>query len=153
MVKNMAKNQLTMVDGVQTDKIARKLLVWLNEYADKPAAIAYEFLPSDQPGMALSIIQGAYKLREYMRGAYVGQMQFKIIYRLQPGSSNNSRLTADETLNALADWAIARDTPPDIGNGRVTDITCTARAALFGRYEDGSEDHQVLMAMEYYWPG
>ena len=63
----MDDKPLRMVSKAETDQISRKLLVWLNQYEDKPANIAFEYLPSDQPGMALSTIQGAYKTKEYVK--------------------------------------------------------------------------------------
>lgn len=129
--------------------MARRLLSWLNEYPTKPAVIQYEYLEDDQSGMALSLIQGVYKTRRYITGGYQAACQFKIIYRLQ-AAGNNTRLAADETLNALADWAATRQDRPDLGGGRtVTRIVSDSRSALFGRYENGDEDHQILMTMNY----
>lgn len=147
----MDNNKTTVVMDTRetTDKISRSLLAWLNSWTGKPLSIGYEFLPSDAPGMALSTIQGAYITRQYIRGAYEGQYQFKVIYRLQP-SSNNARLSADETLDALGDWATAEKPLPDLGGGKVAKkITCNTRAAMFARYEDGSEDHQIMMTLDY----
>lgn len=73
----MDDKPLRMVSRAETDQISRKLLVWLNQYENKPANIAFEYLPSDRPGMALSTIQGAYKTKEYVRGAYQGSINSK----------------------------------------------------------------------------
>ena len=62
---------------------------------------------------------------------------------------SHKRLKADELLNALGDWA-ASETPPDIGDGRrVIRIEPTTRSSLFAVYENGDEDHQILMKMNY----
>lgn len=99
--------------------------------------------------MALSTIQAAYIVKKYILGGYQAEYQFKVIYRMKPGNSNDKRLKADETLNALGDWA-ARETPPDIGDGRrVIRIEPTTRSSLFAIYENGDEDHQILMKMNY----
>lgn len=140
----------TMLSSTETESISRALLLWLNKYPDKPMTINYEFLDADSPGMALSTIQGAYKTKSYVRGGYLGQYQFKLIYRTQPGNSNNNRLRADEVLNAMGEWAEKTRPFPDIGEGRrVMKITINALSSVFANYEDGSEDHQILMTLDY----
>lgn len=136
------------VSNAETDNVSRRMLAWLNTYPEKPVnLIAFEFLESDVPGMALSTIQGAYKTKQYITGGYVAQYQFKIVYRVQ-AASNNDRLGADEVLNAMGDWMAARENAPDIGF-RVLRIVCDSRSSLFGAYENGDEDHQILMTMTY----
>lgn len=143
-------NKKNYVTNQETDQVSRALLVWLNEYPDKPTLINYEYLSTDSIGMALSTIQSAYKTAQYVDGTYKAEYQFKIIYRLYPGTSNNKRLAADEDLNALADWMISRRPRPQIGADKtVKNISCDARSSLFARYEDGAEDHQILMTMIY----
>lgn len=138
------------VSAAEEDQVSRKLLVWLNTYAELPVdIIRFEFLPADTSAMAMSTIQAAYIVRRYITGGYVAEYQFKIIYRVKPGNSNDKRLKADELLNALGDWA-ASETPPDIGDGRrVIRIEPTTRSSLFAVYENGDEDHQILMKMDY----
>ena len=146
----MDNKNLNMVAATETDSISRALFRWLNSWPDKPVVINYESLPDDGEGMALSPIQGAYKLKEYVRGGYLGQYQFKVMYRVQPGNSNNNRLSADETLDALGEWAAKTRPYPDIGAGkRVTKIKINSLSSVFANYEDGSEDHQILMTMDY----
>lgn len=146
----MDNKNLNMVAAEETKSISRALFRWLNTWPDKPEVINYESLPADGEGMALSTIQGAYKLKEYVRGGYLGQYQFKVMYRVQPGNSNNNRLSADETLDALGGWATATRPYPDIGFGRrVTKIKINSLSSVFANYEDGSEDHQILMTMDY----
>lgn len=140
--------QSSYVSNAETDKISRTMLAWLNTYPDKPVSlIEYENLKDDEPSMALSTIQAAYKTKQYITGGYVAQYQFKVIYRLQ-GMSNNERLGADELLNAMGDWMSDRANTPDIGY-RVLKIVCDTRSALFGAYDNGDEDHQILMTMTY----
>lgn len=135
----------------EQDTISRQLLIWLNEFPNKPVkTINFEFLPGDQPGMALSTVQGAFKTKNYMRGRYRAEYQFKVVYRLQPGNSNNNRLGADELLDELGDWASNRLDKPKLGGQlKVIDIECNTRSSLFGRYENGDEDHQIFMTMHY----
>lgn len=133
----------------ETGQVSRKLLSWLNEWPEKPVErINFEYVGEDF-GMALSTIQGAYKTRQYITGGYMAEYQFKIIYRLF-AASNNDRLNADETLDRLAGWAASRLDKPDIGeNRKVLRIQINSTSSLFERYEDGAEDHQVLMTLIY----
>lgn len=138
------------VSAAEEDQVSRKLLVWLNTFPDKPVdLIRFEFLPEDTTAMALSTIQAAYIVRKYILGGYEAEYQFKVIYRVKPGNSNDKRLKADELLNALGDWAAAH-TPQNMGDGRrVIRIEPTTRSSMFGMYENGDEDHQILMKMNY----
>lgn len=139
-----------LVSAQENDNISRAMLMWLNEFPEKPVyAINYEYLPPDGTGMALSTVQEAYIIKKYMRGGYQGQYQFKIVYRAQPGN-NSGRLQADEVLNAIGDWASARRDFPKIGEKKyIQRIQTNTRAAMFVRYDDGSEDHQILMTVDY----
>lgn len=137
------------VSAAEEDQVSRKLLVWLNTYAELPVdIIRFEFLPADTSAMAMSTIQAAYIVRRYITGGYVAEYQFKIIYRVRPGNSNDKRLKADELLNAIGDWATGKR--PDNGTGkRVVSLEPTTRSSLFAVYENGDEDHQILMKMNY----
>ena len=137
------------VSAAEEDQVSRKLLVWLNTYAELPVdIIRFEFLPADTSAMAMSTIQAAYIVRRYITGGYVAEYQVKIIYRVKPGNSNDKRLKADELLNAIGDWATGKR--PDIGTGkRVVSLEPTTRSSLFAVYENGDEDHQILMKMNY----
>ena len=142
--------QVTYLSNAETDNISRAVLVWLNQYEDKPVSIInYEYLDADTTSVALSTIQSAFITKKYICGGYLAQFQFKIIYRLHP-TTNNDRLSADEFLNALGDWAATREDKPSLSDGvAVRRIECNTRSSLFARYEDGSEDHQILMTMTY----
>lgn len=125
--------------------------MWLNTFPGIPEdidLIRFESLPADGVGMALSTIQSAYIVKKYIVGGYQAEYQFKVIYRVKPGNSNDKRLKADEVLNALGDWVETGN--PDIGDGRrVIRIEATTRSSLFAAYENGDEDHQILMKMNY----
>lgn len=143
---------VSYVSNAETDQISRVILAWLNQYPEKPVnLINFEFL-DDTVSMALSSIQGAYKIRQYIGGGYQAQYQFKIIYRLFPSgpSGNDDRLRAEELLNAMGDWLAENKESLILGENIVVQrIQTNARASLFGRYEDGSEDHQILMTIIY----
>lgn len=145
----MSEKPVVMASAEETGQISRVLLAWLNDYPDLPVdKINFEFL-GETGGMALSTIQGAYKTAQYITGGYTAEYQFKIIYRVI-GENNNARLSADETLDKIADWAAERADKPDIGEGRtVTRIVINSLSSLFARYEESGEDHQVLMTLIY----
>lgn len=137
------------VSAAEEYQVSRKLLVWLNTYPEKPVdLIRFEFLPADTTAMAMSTIQAAYILQKYILGGYKAEYQFKLIYRIKPGNSNDKRLKADELLDALGDWTIGQR--PDIGEGKtVVSVEPTTRSSLFAVYENGDEDHQILMKLIY----
>ena len=137
------------VSAAEEYQVSRKLLVWLNTYPEKPVdLIRFEFLPADTTAMAMSTIQAAYILKKYILGGYKAEYQFKLIYRIKPGNSNDKRLKADELLDSLGDWTIGQR--PDIGEGKtVVSVEPTTRSSLFAVYENGDEDHQILMKLTY----
>lgn len=152
---------LDLVPSAEQEQVSRGLLAWLNQYPAFPAGVKrfdFEYLETDKPCMALSTIQGTYVTKRYIGGDYMAEYQFKLIYRGQP-TSNGGRLDMDEILDAVGDWAARswrKSNPrlwdkPYIGEKRqIQKITVNARSALFGRYDNGDEDHQVLMTMTYY---
>lgn len=138
----------------EVDKISRSLSVWANTFPGKPVAvIRYEFLDidektGDETAMALSTIQGTYITRRYILGGYQAEYQFKIIYRIKPGNSNDKRLQADEMLNRFGDWAMTQK--PDLGEGiNALKAEPTTQSSKFAEYEDGYEDYQILMRLTY----
>lgn len=146
-----SEKQKTLVSAEEEQDISRKMMIWVNSFSDDamPAAIInYEFLAADSVGMSLSMIQGAYITRKYILGGHEAEYQFKIIARIKPGTSNDKRLKADAMLNRFGDWAM-RNYPNFSGGVRVRRIDVSSRAALFAMYEDGWEDHQILMKMTY----
>lgn len=144
----MASNSIVAL--TEQEQISRVLLAWLNQFPDKPVTIInYEYL-EDGESMALSTIQAAYKIRPYITGGYLAQYQFKVLYRLNPGKSNNNRLKADELLNSLGVWATTRKDLPALGERiQCVKVEATTQSSLFGRYDNGYEDHQILMNMFY----
>lgn len=141
----------TLVPLEEENSVMRAILSWLNTSGDKPdLTLNYERLDPDKPGLALSTIQGTYKTRKYLYGGYEAQYQFKIIYRLQPGNSNDRRLKADEALDKFGAWAVANVHTLNLGDDLNTvKIDINARSALFAAYDGGDEDHQILMTLTY----
>lgn len=145
----ISERPILLVAAEEEDQINRKMLVWANSFPNKPVVIInYEQLSADESSMALSTIQSTYITKKYILGGYQAEYQFKIIYRVKPGTSNDKRLKADELLDRFGDWARAQH--PDIGDGmRVLRIEPTTRSSMFGRDKNGDEDHQILMKMTY----
>lgn len=145
----MANETRTLVSAEEEQKISRAMMVWVNTYPNLPVSIVdFEQLRADTTSMALSTIQAAAIIQRFILGGHRGEYQFKIIYRLKPGISNDARLKADELLNAIGDWAT--NNYPTLGGGiRVVKVEPTTRSSLFAIYENGDEDHQILMKMTY----
>ena len=98
--------------------------------------------------MALSLTAGAYITRKFITGGHVAEVPFAIVYRIKPAASNDKRLKADELLNAIGGWA--SENYPTLGDGlTVRKVEVTARSMLLVPYQDGSEDHQILMKLTY----
>lgn len=142
-----------LVAQEEQDKISRTVLAWLNKYPDLPVGvdlIRYEELKADTVGMALSTIQGAYILQKYILDGYRAEYQFKLMYRLNPGTSMDKRLKADEFLNRVGAWASDNKDSLRLGDKiRVLSVEPTTRSSLFAMYENGDEDHQILMNLTY----
>lgn len=100
--------------------------------------------------MALSTIQGAFILERYIIGGYKAEYQFKLIYRLKPGTSMDKRLKADELLDRIGSWVQFNKNDLFLGEEiRVLSVEPTTRSSLFAIYENGDEDHQILMKLNY----
>lgn len=148
-----------LVTAEEEDKISRNVLIWLNKFTEIPDAVLagnpltpinFEFLTDNKPCMALSTIQAPYIVERYIIGGYKAEYQFKVIYRIIPGVTTgpDKRLKADELLDRLGDWASR--SKPNLGAGiRALKVEATTRSSLFAMYENGDEDHQILMKMTY----
>lgn len=148
---NLNENQVRVYSKQEQEDLNRRILIWLNTYPDNPVALVdYESkLAADAPGMALSLIQNSYTPRYDILGNYDTDYQFKVIYRIKPGNSTDKRLKADEVLDAIGEWS--RTQFPDIGENRtVVSIEPVTRSAFFAIYENGDEDHQIMMKMTYH---
>lgn len=142
-------NEKRYVAGLEQDQVSRSLLMWLNQYPDKPVPrIEFEYL-SENFGMSLSTVTAAYKLDEDISGDYTAQYQFAVLYRVHPEFTGD-RLAASEVLDTFGRWAEGRQDKPILGAGMiVTTIERNSTAAMIARYEDGTEDYQILMNMNY----
>lgn len=96
--------------------------------------------------MMLTSVSGAFKTAQYVDGSYSAQYQFGIMYRALPTSSGE-RLDVETLLNEVGAWA--KNTPKTGEGMTVTDVERITPAALVARYEDLTEDYQILMTMKY----
>ena len=146
-----SEKQKRLVSAEEEQDISRKMMIWANSFSDDDmptATINYEFLAADSASMALSAIQGAYITRKVHPGVHEPEYHFKITARIKPGNTIDKRLKCDAMLNRFGDWAMQN--PPDLGDGmRVRRMEAVSRSAVFARYEDGTEDHQILMKLTY----
>lgn len=141
----MAKNEkLNVVSAREQDGVSRAVISWLKERIPE---IEFEYLPPERSGASLTTVQGAYKTEQYIDGSYKAQYQFGVMYRSLP-TSTGERLDAEALLNELGAWA--EENPPDLGEDKtVTSVERTTAAGLIMRYEDLTEDYQILMTIEY----
>lgn len=149
----MDSKQKILALKAEEDQISRKMMMWVNSWQEIPrniygGTILYEQLKDDTVCMAFSTIQGTYITRRYITGGHQAEYQFKLIYRIKPGDSMDARLKADELLDRFGDWASYE--APYLGeNIRVIKIVPNTRSSLFAAYENGDEDHQILLTMTY----
>jgi hypothetical protein len=123
---------------------------WLNLCPDKPCTkVDYEYLP-EYSGLALTIIQGAYKTKQYITGGYQAQVQFKLVYRTICGTVDE-RIKADEVLNTYAEWCENNlkmlEMPTD--NMRARKVQQNSESVILSRYDGNIEDHHILMTLIY----
>lgn len=147
----MDGREVKAVPGVEQEQVVRSLLEWLNQYDGFPLGIKKieaEFLP-DGNGIGLFGTTAAYKTQEYINGAYTAQFQFALQYRSAPANSNQ-RLNAMDVLTKIAAWAESQEDLPQLGELKTpVSIERTSPAVMIARYEDGSEDYQILMVFIY----
>ena len=133
----------------ESEQVQRALLEWIMTYPELPAAISFESLPENGPGLCLSTIQAAHRLKSYIAGGYLAQYQFNLIYRIQP-TDDEDQLAAVELLNRIGAWAEQKETKPNLPDrASVRQIVRTNNAAIFAAYEDGSRDYQIAMTMTW----
>lgn len=136
---------ITYVPATEQKTVSRSVLAWLKEYQPE---IEFEYLPPENSGISMTTVQGAYKTAQYIDGSYEAQYQFGILYRSLPTTSGE-RLDADSLLSEFGEWMV--ENPPEwLGeNNRVTSVEQTSAASLVARYEDLTEDYQILMTIAY----
>ena len=62
----------------------------------------------------------------------------------------DKRLKSDERLDRIGSWASDNKKALQLGERlHVLNVEPTTRSSLFAMYENGDEDHQVLMKLNY----
>ena len=130
----------------------RMMLIWANRFPGIPEnvdLIKYEYFAAKTVGMALSSVQGAVITKKYICGGYQAEYSFEVHYQIAPpGTSDDKRLKAVETLNKFADWAQTQR--PNIGEGRrALRVETTALASYLGATNDQYEDYIVPLKLIY----
>ena len=144
---NENNNQnLTLVSASEQAEIQRTVVAWLNGYPDKPLAkVDFEYL-GKASGLCVSTVQAAYKTKQYINGGYQAQYQFQIVYRLI-ASNADARLTADEALDTMGEWA--ENNYPSIPGIIIRKVKRDTGAAVMARYDNNAEDHTISMTLIY----
>lgn len=144
----MASKEKRLVAAEEENRLTRSVLAWLSLCPKTPyGVVEYEIHSKNSHGMVLTVIQSAYIVKQYICGGYTAELQFAIKYRVKPGNKIDERLQADELLNEVGEWATQNK--PTIDGLSVRKVEVTARAALLAAYDDGDEDHQILMKLTY----
>lgn len=139
-------------DGIQLAKVMKD---HLNSWHKKPTEIMLEDLGKEVPSMMLQQLASAEKKKEYVNGSYIGVWNFAVYIRVS-GTDTASRLDAVGCLNELAEWLTELDAEgsfvnlPVIDDSRqATKIETSSTPSIAARYENGIEDYQVVMSLEY----
>lgn len=147
VLTNTNKQKQKTIDLKAQALVTRKVLEWLNDYADKPCKLELEFLP-ESGGAALAITQVPYVTKKYIVGGYAGSFEADIVYRTIP-LNDEDRLTADELLNSWILWATEGDLPEDVENLKFKKVSATTLSTLQARYQDGVEDRAAHLVITY----
>lgn len=143
-------NTATVRHTVDTDVqalVSRSVRKWLNTCPDKPCSIAMEYLPDDF-GIALSVTETAYKVKQYITGGYLAAYECDLIYRCMP-STDDERVEADELLDGLAHWATHARSGLLIAGCHVRKVSQTSLSTLSARYSNGAEDHTTHLSIQF----
>ena len=139
-------------DGVVIAKAVRD---HLNTWDKLPVQVMLEDLGKDVPSMMLKQLSAAEKKKTYINGSYIGVWNFAVYIRVK-GSDTASRLDAVACLNELSDWLTELDgenrfahLPTLDKNKQPTSIQVTSTPSCVMRYDDGIEDYQVILSLEY----
>lgn len=134
--------------------VAKSLLSWLRENCNlipKDTQLRYQELNDKEGTSSLSLhtLKGSVKDTVYVDGSYRGYYPFAIYYRTSPDSTN-TRLSAVDLLDSIADWIDSQDELPVLtGLDYVTEVSSVANAVLNKRYSDGTEDYVATFELYF----
>lgn len=139
-------------DGVLIAKVMKD---HLNTWSKKPSEIKLEDFDKKAPSMMLQQLSSAEKIKQYVNGSYIGIWKFAVWIRVK-AEDTSSRLDAIAALTELAKWLSEIDENgyyknlPVIDEKRnITGFSMPSTPSIAARYEDGTEDYQAIMSIEY----
>lgn len=136
-----------LVSASEQAEISRAVLTWLNTYDRLPTSkVDFEYLGKTS-GFCLSVVQSAFKTKQYISGGYQAQFQFQLVYRLI-ASNADARITADEVLNEMGEWCETNTPTLPLGVNRWKCKRDTG-ASLMARYDNNAEDHAISLTILY----
>lgn len=145
----MPEKQLPGTDISEQDLISRTLLDLINSCPYVPDGITVQYGQLEEcKCMALIAVPGAVKLKEYITGSYLAQFPTALYYRSQP-SDTLQRLDAQKTIDNIGQWLEAAEYPQIDGSREIERIYRVSASELVYRGEDGTEDWQILITLEY----
>ena len=135
--------------------LAKVMRDHLNDWPDKPSDIQLEDFGRDTPAMMIQQLSHAEKKRAYINGSYIGTWAFAVYVRIN-AADTASRLDALKCLDDLYNWLDARDRNnhfvnlPSIDQKRVAiQVTMPDTPSVAAKYENGVEEYQAIMELEY----
>lgn len=129
--------------------IARDMRAFLNSWSEKPVPyFTIEQLTTAPPSMMFQPLSGSKVLRKYVDGSFIGSWSFAICLRVNQ-TDTSVKLSAYDTLEKAANWLTSGVLPTLSGSKIPLKIEQTSTPSQIAVYDDGTEDYQVLLALEY----
>ena len=129
--------------------IARDMRAFLNSWPEKPVkAFSIEQLTTAPPAMMFQPLSGSKVLRRYIDGSFIGSWPFAICFRVNQ-TDTAVKLSAYDTLEKVSNWLTSGQLPALSGSKIPLKIEQTSQPSQIAVYDDGTEDYQVLLALEY----
>ncbi len=139
-------------DGVL---LARVMRDHLNTWPDKPSNILLEDFGRETPAIMLQQLAAAEKKRSYVNGSYIGAWTFAVYVKVS-ANDTATRLNALKCLEDMYNWLDVRDDGnvytnlPTIDQNRTaTQIIMPNAPSIAAKYENGDEEYQAIMELEY----
>lgn len=135
--------------------LSRVLRDHLNTWPKKPATITAEVSGKEPPAMMMQQLASVERTRQYINGAYIGVFHFAVYIAID-AEDTESRFDALAVLNDLGLWLTQKDESgnfenlPELGEERkAVKFTISSTPSIAARLENGTEEYQVLLALEY----
>ena len=134
---------------LEDTSIARDMRAFLNGWTEKPVpSFSIEQLTTAPPAMMFQPLSGSKVLRKYIDGSFIGSWPFAVCFRVNQ-TDTAVKLSAYDTLEKVASW-LTSGVLPELGGAKIPlKIEQTSTPSQIAVYDDGTEDYQVLFALEY----